>query len=203
MSEAHWSVAAIMVPMLILLFLGLGMPVALARGLVGIIAAYLFLGGLGIVGYVAWELSTSFVLGAIPLFIFMGQLLLHSGVSRRLYEGSSALLGRAKGGLLQTNIAACALFATISGSSVATAATIGAMGAAGNGEARLRPADEVERDGIASSDPPNQLHYPRREGNTAASLPESYSSNSLLALSLVHLRLAWFGIASWPPTCDI
>jgi tripartite ATP-independent transporter DctM subunit len=57
----------------------------------------------------------------------MGQLLLHSGISQRLYEGSTALMGKTKGGLLQTNIFACAIFATISGSSVATAATVGYM----------------------------------------------------------------------------
>ena len=127
MLETPWSVSALVIVGLIILFLGSGMPVAVALGLVGITSAYLFLGNPGIVGYVAWELSNSFIMSSVPLFILMGQLLLHSGVSRRLYEGSAALLGSTKGGLLQANIAASALFATISGSSVATAATIGAM----------------------------------------------------------------------------
>src|SRR5690606_12867601 len=127
MSNLPWSVSGALIAAAIFLFLGLGMPVAVALGLVGVISAYLLLGGFSIVGYAAWEMTTSFVLSAVPLFIFMGQLMLHSGISRRLYSGSSAALGRTKGGLLQSNIAACALFATVSGSSVATAATVGAM----------------------------------------------------------------------------
>lgn len=127
MTNVSWTVSGPIIVAFVFLCLGLGMPVAVALGLVGIVSAYIFLGSFGIVGYVAWELSNSFILSAIPLFIFMGQVLLHSGVSHRLYDGSTALLGRTKGGLLQTNIMSCALFATISGSSVATAATIGAM----------------------------------------------------------------------------
>jgi tripartite ATP-independent transporter DctM subunit len=57
----------------------------------------------------------------------MGQLLLHSGLSSKLYEGSTALLGKIPGGLLHSNIIACSIFAAISGSSVATAATIGTV----------------------------------------------------------------------------
>ena len=66
-----------------------GVPVAVALGSVGIISTYLFLQGkgMGIIGYAAWEMSNSFILGAVPLFIFMGQLLLHSGISQRLYRG--------------------------------------------------------------------------------------------------------------------
>ena len=127
MADWLWYEIALSVFGLILLFLITGIPVAVALGFVGILSAYLFLGRMGIVEYAAWQMSSSFVLGAIPLFIFMGQLLLHGGVSQRLYEGSTALTGKTKGGLLQTNIIACAIFAAISGSSVATSATIGAM----------------------------------------------------------------------------
>ncbi len=127
MADWLWYEIALAIFGLILLFLITGIPVAVALGFVGILSAYLFLGRMGVVEYAAWQMSSSFVLGAIPLFIFMGQLLLHGGVSQRLYEGSTALTGKTKGGLLQTNIIACAIFAAISGSSVATSATIGAM----------------------------------------------------------------------------
>ena len=127
MADFLWYEIALSVFGLILLFLVTGIPVAVALGFVGILSAYLFLNRMGVVEYAAWQMSSSFVLGAIPLFIFMGQLLLHGGVSQRLYEGSTALTGKTKGGLLQTNIVACAIFAAISGSSVATSATIGAM----------------------------------------------------------------------------
>lgn len=129
MMELHWSIAGTSIFLMIFVFLGAGLPVAVALGSVGIAAALLFMQGkgMGIIGYAAWEMSNSFILGSIPLFIFMGQLLLHSGISQRLYEGSTAMMGKTKGGLLQTNIFACAIFATISGSSVATAATVGRM----------------------------------------------------------------------------
>ena len=127
MADLLWYEIAIIVFGLILLFLMTGIPGCVALGFVGILSAYLFLGRMGIVGYAAWQMSSSFILGAIPLFIFMGQLLLHGGVSQRLYEGSTALTGKTKGGLLQTNIIACAIFSAITGSSVATSATIGAM----------------------------------------------------------------------------
>ena len=129
MIDLHWSTVTIVIFLMIFVFLGSGLPVAVALGAVGIASTFLFLQGkgMGIIGYAAWEMSNSFILGSIPLFIFMGQLLLHSGISQRLYEGSTALMGRTKGGLLQTNIFACAIFATISGSSVATAATVGYM----------------------------------------------------------------------------
>jgi len=129
MIDLHWATVTTIIFGMIFVFLGAGLPVAVALGSVGIASTFFFLQGkgMGIIGYAAWDMSNSFILGAVPLFIFMGQLLLHSGISQRLYEGSTAMMGKAKGGLLQTNIFACAIFATISGSSVATAATVGYM----------------------------------------------------------------------------
>lgn len=80
-----------------------------------------------LVGMVAWNTNTSFVLVAIPLFVMMGEILLRSGISDRLYQTLSQWFGALPGGLLHTNIAACATFAAVSGSSVATAATIGSV----------------------------------------------------------------------------
>jgi tripartite ATP-independent transporter DctM subunit len=82
---------------------------------------------LDLLGLIAWNANTSFVLVAIPLFILMGEILLRSGLSERLYRSLSAWLNPLPGGLLHTNIAACATFAAVSGSSVATAATIGSI----------------------------------------------------------------------------
>jgi len=78
-------------------------------------------------GIVTWGSMYSFTLTAIPLFIFMAELLLESGLSHRVYRGLSRLVRRLPGGLLQTNITGCAVFAAISGSSVATAAAIGTV----------------------------------------------------------------------------
>ena len=78
-------------------------------------------------GLISWNTNTSFVLVAIPLFILMGEVLLRSGLSDRLYRVLSLWLRPLPGGLMHSNIAACATFAAVSGSSVATAATIGSV----------------------------------------------------------------------------
>ena len=123
----QWHEIALATFGLVFVFLLTGVPVAVALGAVGILATFLFLDHGGVIAYAAWKVSNSFILGAIPLFIFMGQLLLHSGISRRIYDGSTAFVGGTKGGLLQANIVASGIFSAVTGSSVATAATVGAM----------------------------------------------------------------------------
>lgn len=78
-------------------------------------------------GLISWGSMNNFTLTAIPLFIFMADLMLESGLSTRVYRGLSRLVVRLPGGLLQTNVAGCAIFSAISGSSVATAAAIGTV----------------------------------------------------------------------------
>lgn len=78
-------------------------------------------------GLVCWGGMNSFTLTAIPLFIFMAELVNRSGLSTRIYNGLATLVSRLPGGLLQTNIVGCAAFAAITGSSVATAAAIGGV----------------------------------------------------------------------------
>ena len=79
------------------------------------------------IGLVTWGSMNSFTLTAIPLFVLMAELMQRSGLSFRIYRGLAKLVSALPGGLLQTNIAGCALFAAISGSSVATAASIGGV----------------------------------------------------------------------------
>ena len=122
-----WAVATLVIFGMVFLFLFIGMPVAGGLGVAAILGGILFLGRFGIAAYVPWEVSNSFVLTAIPLFIFMGEVLLHSELSIRLYDGAAAVLGRLPGGLLHANVGSCAIFAAISGSSLATAATIGTV----------------------------------------------------------------------------
>jgi C4-dicarboxylate transporter, DctM subunit len=78
-------------------------------------------------GEVTWSTSLEFTLVAVPLFILMGQILLRSGVTNNLYTALGRWLNWLPGGLMHTNIAAAAMFAATSGSSVATAATIGTV----------------------------------------------------------------------------
>jgi len=78
-------------------------------------------------GAMLWGVLNGNLLTAAPLFILLGELLLRSGMADRMYGAMSAWLSRLPGGLLHTNIACCGLFAATSGSSVATAATIGTV----------------------------------------------------------------------------
>jgi C4-dicarboxylate transporter, DctM subunit len=120
------------VAVVLIIFLGLlavGMSIPFAIGVPAIV--YLLLHGgvpaLRGIGLMSWGSMNSFALTAIPLFILMAEIMQHSGLSFRIYRGLSKLVCVVPGGLLQTNIAGCALFAAISGSSVATAAAIGSV----------------------------------------------------------------------------
>ena len=74
-----------------------------------------------------WNSVNNFTLTAIPLFVFMGEMVLHGGLSQRFYRGMGLLFSRVPGRLLQANIASCAIFAAVTGVSVATAATVGTV----------------------------------------------------------------------------
>ncbi|KEP70523.1 C4-dicarboxylate ABC transporter permease [Thioclava dalianensis] len=74
-----------------------------------------------------WGNSHSWPLAALPLFILMGEILLRSRLSQDMFSGLAPWLGRAPGRLLHVNVLGCAIFAAVSGSSAATAATIGRM----------------------------------------------------------------------------
>lgn len=114
---------------LVLLVAGVWVGVALGlSGLAGLASVLGWDRALGIAGKVVWEQNTSFVLVAIPMFIFMGEILFQSGIMSRIYLRAATLVSGIPGGLLQANIAACTVFAACSGSSVASAATIGSVG---------------------------------------------------------------------------
>ena len=107
----------------------IGMPVAIALFLTSVLGAVVYLGvpTLLIFGDQTWGALNDFVLTAIPLFILLGELLVRSGVADGMYRSLSDWLRRLPGGLLHSNVASCTLFAAVSGSSVATAATMGTV----------------------------------------------------------------------------
>ncbi len=76
-------------------------------------------------GLTIWGASSSWTLTALPLFIWMGEILFRTRLSDNLFRGLAPWLHRLPGGLLHVNIAGCTLFAAISGSSAATVATVG------------------------------------------------------------------------------
>lgn len=78
-----------------------------------------------ILGTTFWGSTASWSLASLPLFIWMGEILFRSSLSEDMFEGLSPWLGKLPGGLLHTNVIGCGIFAAVSGSSAATAATIG------------------------------------------------------------------------------
>ncbi len=107
----------------------LGMPIGAAMLLVGLLGGMMAFGMafLNSAASIAWGTMSENGLTAIPLFVLLGEFLLRSGMADRMYSVFAVWLGRLPGGLLHTNIGCCALFAATSGSSVATAATIGTV----------------------------------------------------------------------------
>lgn len=113
--------------MLALMFLSI--PVAVAIVAVGALGGYVFYGFplVDMMGGVIWTSFNSPSILAIPLFMLLGELLLRGGIADKMFDGFAVWLDRLPGGLLHTNIATSALFAATSGSSVATAATVGTI----------------------------------------------------------------------------
>src|SRR5690625_4250846 len=114
---------------LLLVLIGISIPVGAALGVLGLILEplYSFLPLTKAIGEVSWGTSNEFLLVAIPLFIMLGEILLRSGIADRMYNAMSLWLSWLPGGLMHANIGASALFAATSGSSVATAATVGTV----------------------------------------------------------------------------
>jgi tripartite ATP-independent transporter DctM subunit len=125
------SIALLSIILLVLLFafLGAGLWVAFALLGVGMAAMALYSGApLGLVmATTLWGHGNSWALAALPLFIWMGEILFRSRLSDDMFAGLSPWLTRLPGQLLHVNVFACGIFAAVSGSSAATAATIGKL----------------------------------------------------------------------------
>jgi len=105
-----------------------GAALGAALGLTGLLLLHFFANGATSLAVNAiWNVFNSFTLSAIPLFILLGEILLHSGISQRAYSAFKPVFARVPGGLLHTNVAVCALFGAVSGSSLSTAAAVGSV----------------------------------------------------------------------------
>jgi tripartite ATP-independent transporter DctM subunit len=113
--------------LLIILLIIMAIPIALALGMVGLLSY--IVGGHGLVNFHSQMTDglVSFVILAIPLFILTGEILASSAVASRLIDFASALVGWISGGLAHANIVTSMLFANVSGSAVADAASVGAI----------------------------------------------------------------------------
>jgi len=114
---------------ILIVLLALAVPVAAGLGFLGIALSEIYsrLPLTLAIGEVAWATSNNFLLVAIPFFVLLGEILLRSGMAERMYNALVLWVPWLPGGLMHSNIAACAMFAATSGSSVATAATIGTV----------------------------------------------------------------------------
>ena len=105
-----------------------GTSLGAALGLTGLIILHFFAeGATSLALNAVWNVLNEFTLSAIPLFIIMGEILLESGVSQKIYSSLSGIFRHIPGGLLHTNIAVCTVFGAISGSSLSTAAAVGSV----------------------------------------------------------------------------
>ena len=115
--------------LLLIGLLALSLPVASALALLGMSLGELYAGMpiMRAMGETTWAANSDAIIVCVPLFILMGEILLRSGVAERMYDAMIQWMSWLPGGLMHSNIAACAMFAATSGSSAATAATIGTV----------------------------------------------------------------------------
>lgn len=114
----------------ILFFLiALSVPIAAVLGILALVLADIYspMPLFRALGDIYWNNSIDFILVAIPLFILMGEILLRAGIAEKMYGALSNWLSWLPGGLMHSNIGASTLFAATSGSSIATAATVGTV----------------------------------------------------------------------------
>ena len=111
----------------LILLLGSGIWIAVSLGLLGFIAMWLTtsvpIGA--VLATTVWSSSASWTLAALPLFIWMGEILFRTRLSEEMFRGLSPWLQWLPGRLVHVNVIGCGIFAAVSGSSAATCATIG------------------------------------------------------------------------------
>jgi|HigsolmetaAR202D_1030399.scaffolds.fasta_scaffold01486_11 C4-dicarboxylate transporter DctM subunit len=115
----------------LLVLLTLGVPIGVAMGVVGFVGLTLLIGfepALIKSGVVLFETVLKYELGVLPLFLLMAHFCFAAGASRDFFDAAARWIGHRRGGLALASVAGCAGFGAISGSSLATAATIGLVG---------------------------------------------------------------------------
>ena len=111
----------------LIVILASGVWIAVALGLIGFLAMLLTtsvpIGS--VLATTVWSASASWTLAALPLFIWMGEILFRTRLSEEMFRGLSPWLQWLPGRLVHVNVVGCGIFAAVSGSSAATCATIG------------------------------------------------------------------------------
>ncbi len=130
-----WAKGLTLLPIGILLIVAMlatllmGVRIAMALGVIGLFGLFFLLPNpqLSLMAERAWNSLNSFTLTAVPMFVLMGGLLLRSGVTTELFDALLRWMGRLPGGIAHASVGACGVFAAVSGSSLATAATMGTV----------------------------------------------------------------------------
>ena len=125
----EWYTLAAIVFGALLICLASGMPIVFCLGVVSLAAMFFLIDPITVstMGKKAFSLGTNFVLIAVPLFILMAEVVMFSGLSESGFDVINKWLGRLPGGLALSSIGGCAIFAAVTGSSVANTATIGTV----------------------------------------------------------------------------
>lgn len=127
MSPLLIGIIGIVILMMLLLS---GLPIGVSMGLVGVSGLWYMLGpdvGLSILKTAPYDAIAKYGFAVVPLFILMGSFCFQAGVSKNLYFAVNTWIGHFRGGLAMATVGACAGFAAVSGSSLATAATMGTV----------------------------------------------------------------------------
>ena len=115
---------------LLLALLVFGVPIGFAMAFTGILGLWIVEGAAPAMAHAAlipWEHGRDFIFVTIPLFVLMGQLFYHAGLAGDLYQGLRTWVGRVPGGLAISSVLACGGFGAVTGSSIATVATMGTI----------------------------------------------------------------------------
>jgi len=104
-------------------------PVAAVLGTLSFVLDHISMGGslTPALAEIYWDKSKEFILVAVPMFILLGEIMLRAGIAQRMYGAVIQWISWLPGGLMHANIGSCTIFAASSGSSVATAATVGTV----------------------------------------------------------------------------
>ncbi len=186
----------------------IGMPIAVIMVLLGAVGGVLVFGWplFESIGSVVWGVQNENILTAIPLFILLGELLLRSGIADRMYSALSIWLGRLPGGLLHTNIGCSALFAATSGSSVATAATIGTVALPAlneRGYTKSQSLGSLAAGGTLGILIPPSVNLLIYGSLTNTSIGQLFVAGIIPGILLTLLFMAYIGVANFNRKADI
>lgn len=183
----------------------LGIPIASVMLIMGVIGGVLAFGWplVDSTGPVMWSVMNDNLLTAIPLFILLGELMLRSGMADRMYGATALWLNRLPGGLLHTNIGCCAMFAATSGSSVATAATIGTVATPSlneRGYPKSQSLGSIAAGGTLGILIPPSVNLLIYGSLAETSIGQLFVAGIVPGLVLVALFMLWILVSNWNDT---